>query len=207
MANFTDLTGLAGIALAAAALSSMALVRLPLSKRLSALATGSIFVLLLIPFGTLPLAAYVRGMVGDLSISTLVVLGGVIGRRLGMLPPGASPRRIGSLLLVILAAGALYPLALGAGAYDPYRLGYGEPWFLGLLLALAGIALRLPLVTASISLAVLAWAAGWYESGNLWDYLIDPLLAVYAVIALPFWLFERFRTLRRAGCIREDCRP
>ena len=33
-------------------------------------------------------------------------------------------------------------------------------------------------------LAVLAWAAGWYESGNLWDYLIDPMVAGYAVFAL-----------------------
>jgi hypothetical protein len=200
MANFSDLTGLAGIALAAAAPSSMALARLPLSKRASILATGAVVVLLLIPFGGLPLAGYVRGIVGDLSISTLVVLGVVTGRRFGMLSPGVSPRRVGSLLFLVIAACTLYPLALGVGACDPYRLGYGEPWFLGLLLvfALGGIALRLPLVAASISLAVLAWAAGWYESGNLWDYLLDPMLAAYSVLALAFWLFRWFGFRLRA---------
>jgi hypothetical protein len=52
------------------------------------------------------------------------------------------------------------------------------------MIALASAALRVPLVTLSISLAVLAWSVGWYESGNLWDYLIDPLLAVYSVFVL-----------------------
>jgi len=193
MANFTDLTGLAGIALAVAALSGMVLVHSPLAKRRSAMLAGCVLVLLLVPFGELPLAAYVRGMVGDPSISTLLLLGCVAGRRLGGLPPMDAQRRFGSLLLVVAAACALYPLALGAGAYDPYRLGYGEPWFLGslLALALAGTALRLPLVALSISLAVLAWAAGWYESGNLWDYLIDPLLAVYALPSALFALRRR----------------
>jgi len=193
MATFTDLTGLTGITLAVAALCGMALERLTLSKRLSTLSAGGIFVLLLLPFGELPPAAYVRGMVGDLSITTLLLFVYVSGRRLDGLPPVDSQHRIGSLLLLVLAACALYPLALGATAYDPYRLGYGEPWFLWLLLSLAltGSALRLPLVALSISLAVLAWAMGWYESDNLWDYLIDPALSAYALLALlkaPFGL-------------------
>jgi hypothetical protein len=82
----------------------------------------------------------------------------------------------------------LYPLVLGAAPYDSYRWGYGDPFFLGLLLALAlaGVAWRRPLVTLSISLAVLAWAAGCYESANLWDCLIDPLLSIYGACALLF---------------------
>jgi len=35
----------------------------------------------------------------------------------------------------------------------------------------------------SIALAVAAWSFGWYESTNLWDYLLDPWLAIYALIA------------------------
>lgn len=196
MASFTDMAGLAGIALAAASLSGMALDRLPLSKRLSTLSAGGIFVLLLLPFGELPLAAYVRGMIGDLSITTLLLFGYVSGRRLDCLPPLDSQHRIGSLLLLVLAACILYPLALGATAYDPYRLGYGEPWFMGLLLmlALTGSTLRLPFVALSISLAVLAWAVGWYESSNLWDYLIDPSLSVYALLALLQALIGRQRS-------------
>jgi len=89
-------------------------------------------------------------------------------------------------VLVVLAAAVLYPMALGIGLFDPYRLGYGSSWFLGflLLLALAAWFWRLYWVALSLALAVLAWGIGWYESANLWDYLLDPLLAVYALGAL-----------------------
>lgn len=186
MASFTDLTGLAGVALALAVVVGLALNRLPLAKRVAPVATGAAFVVLLLPVGDLPLAGYVRGMTGDPSIATLLLLGHAAARHAGLLPPLSVARRIGGLLLLVVAAAILYPLALGAAPYDSYRWGYGDPWFLGLLLALAlaAIALRMPLVALSLSLSVLAWAAGWYESGNLWDYLIDPLLVIYAVGAL-----------------------
>jgi hypothetical protein len=44
-----------------------------------------------------------------------------------------------------------------------------------------------------IALAVVAWSAGWYESPNIWDYLLDPWLAIYA-IALEgkhWWVLRR----------------
>ena len=195
MPGFTDLTGLAGIALALAALCVLALRRVLAAQRVAAPAAGLVFVLLLLPLAELPLAAYVRGMIGDLSISTLLLLAYAAARQAGGWPPQDVPRKIGALLLLVLAAAVLYPMALGAAAYDSYRWGYGEPWFLTLLLALAvaGTALRMPFVALSISLAVLAWTLGWYESGNLWDYLIDPTLAVYAYFALPHALFGRRR--------------
>ena len=82
---------------------------------------------------------------------------------------------------------------------DPYRWGYGEPWFLAalLLVAIIGNLSRLPLVAASISLAVLAWAVGWYESTNLWDYLIDPLLCLYALGVTSRPLLSAFAARRK----------
>ena len=193
MAHFTDLSGLAGIALALAMLCHLMPGCRPLGRGAPMAIAGAVFVLLLVPFTELPLAAYVRGMVGDPSITTLVLLGYAVAQRNGVLPGPGTPRRIGGLLLLVLAGCVLYPLALGAAPYDTYRWGYGDPCFLGLLLALAlaGVVWRMPLITLSISLAVLAWAAGWYESGNLWDYLIDPLLTVYALLALPLALWKR----------------
>jgi len=35
-----------------------------------------------------------------------------------------------------------------------------------------------------IALAVLAWSTEWYESRNLWDYLLDPMLFIYAITQL-----------------------
>lgn len=192
MPAFTDLTGLAGVALGLSALCALGLARLPRVRRGPAVL--ALVLLLLVPFGGLPLAAYVRGMVGEPSVGTLLLLGHALARQAGFVAPLSAAGRVAALALPLLAAGVLYPLALGAAAYDSYRWGYGDPYFLGLLFVLAVAATwRLPLVALSIALAVLAWALGWHESGNLWDYLIDPLLVIYALFALPRALF----TLRR----------
>lgn len=194
MPNFTDLTGLAGIALAVAALCGLCARRLWLAQSTLAQCLAVLgAALMLLPFGGLPLAAYVRGMIGDLSITTLLMLAYAVGRRAACFPQADAPRRRASLWLLVLAACTLYPLALGAGSYDPYRWGYGDPYFLLLLLvlALAGRAFRLPLVAPAICLAVLAWVLGWYESSNLWDYLLDPLLSIGAVCGLVWRVLRR----------------
>jgi len=87
---------------------------------------------------------------------------------------------------------------LGAGLFDPYRLGYGSQWLVGVLLviALAAYIRRLTLVALCLALAVLAWVAGWYESTNLWDCLLDPLLAMYAIGALAAHGARKLRTPR-----------
>jgi hypothetical protein len=94
--------------------------------------------------------------------------------------------RYAMMALIALASLALYPMALGIGMYDPYRLGYGSPYFVSvlLLLALAAWIMKYPVIALCISMAFLAWTVGWYESGNLWDYLIDPFVSVYALSAL-----------------------
>jgi len=147
---------------------------------------GTVCVLMLIPLGELPFAAYLRGATGDLSITTLVLTW------CALLRPGyacgsndASNRR-GLLTLVTLVALPLYPLSLGLSAFDPYRLGYGDPQFVAalLLVALAAWIRKHHLIATCISLATLAWTTGWYESGNLWDYLLDPFLSIYALAVI-----------------------
>jgi hypothetical protein len=191
MTNVTDLTGLASVASATAA----SLLLLPgvvrLAKPRQALLLGAVFVLMLIPFSGMPLAAYVRGVTGDLSITALVLLW------CALLRPwcGAANvnNRFALLILITLAALALYPMALGAGAYDPYRLGYGDPQFVAalLLLAFAAWFRKFSLIALCIALATLAWAAGWYESSNLWDYLLDPFVSIYALCAIVIQAVKR----------------
>ena len=187
MITLTDITGLAGLAFATAVLLA------PLAGRAGArvplVVLGSLFVLMLLPLppDNLPFAAYLRGTIGDLSLPTLLLLASTAAVRYGLLQPvltpGASTMRTRiALLLPMAAACLLYPLALGATAYDSYAWGYGEPWFVAALLCaviLAALA-RLPLVAPAIALAVLGWSVGWLESGNLWDYLLDPMLCIYA---------------------------
>ena len=190
MPNFTDLTGLAGIASAMAAF----VLLLPSAKRLArsrlAMLQGVVFAVALIPFDGFPIAAYVRGASGDLSITTMVLLWCALLRPWSKTSHGCavadSSNRRALLALIALAAVVLYPMALGLGAFDPYRLGYGNWVFVTVLLlvALAGWFRRYYPVALCVALAALAWAIGWYESGNLWDYLLDPFVAIYALFAL-----------------------
>jgi hypothetical protein len=176
----TDLTGLAGPALAAAVACTLFARRWPRGAR-AALAIGAA-VLMLVPFGELSPAAYVRGATGDLSIASVaLLLRCLLARR-----PLDARNRLALQMALAFAALALYPLALGLAAFDPYRLGFGDPWLVGALglVALAAWRARLTPLALGIALALLAWAIGWYESGNLWDYLIDPLLSLWAIVAL-----------------------
>ena len=63
----------------------------------------------------------------------------------------------------------------------------------------------LRLLPMLIAVAMLAWAAGLLESTNLWDYLIDPWLAVGAIFqclkVTGRQLLARFR-MAPAGGVR-----
>ena len=184
MFQFTDFTGQAGIAFMLTTLLLPATRRLEKQQR--AMLSVVVFVLALIPFGGLPISAYVRGATGDLSITTLVLLCTAwlnSGKDSSTFAPVWSKGRDTLLLLITLVALLFYPMALGAGLLDPYRIGYGEPLFIVVLLLLALVAWfkESLLVVLCIALSVLAWASGWYESNNLWDYMLDPFLAVYAL--------------------------
>lgn len=203
MPNFTDLTGLAGVAL----LTASALLLLPgiarIAKSRRTLVMVAVFVLLLIPVATLPLAAYMRGMTGDLSITTLVLLCSAQLRPWCGCAEVSDRHRLALLVLVALASLGLYPMALGAGAYDPYQLGYGNlPFMVALLLlALAAWFGGYAMIALCIALATLAWAAGWYESDNLWDYLIDPFVSVYALASLIIVGFKIIRQPHGRGWV------
>lgn len=184
--HLTDITGLASCTLAVVAV----LLSLPgvtrVSNRQRTLLGLVAAILLLVPLGALPAAAYVRGMIGDLSITSVVLLLGVVLRSMCGWPAQNRQERMLLLSGIAVAAVILYPMALGWGYVDPYRLGYGAPWMLGVLFLLAVTAWwgRYPQPALCIALAVLAWGLGWYESTNLWDYLLDPLLALYSIASL-----------------------
>jgi hypothetical protein len=204
MMHFTDITGLAGVALAIVtlALRLRFLARLQLLVKIG-LVTGLVIAAAM-PFDGLSVIEFVRGITGDFSVTTLVlfalylflprpVSGGMANMGAETLlyfrsnfRPSRPPARGKLLMLIVIAALILYPFALGIGTFDPYRLGFGNPWFITVLLAIALVAWyeQFTLIALGISLAVLAWSIGWYESNNLWNYLIDPWVAVYALAAL-----------------------
>jgi len=157
-------------------------------------ATALVFVLLWCPLGAahLPLVAYVRGISSDLSISLVAIAClGMYQRVSGVHLVSDHERKV---LNLVFAAGALflYPLALGWGDWDSYRLGWGAPgmWAALLVVSLVCWGKGLRLLPVLIALGLLAWAAGALESTNLWDYLIDPWIAVGAI----------FQCFKMVGC-------
>ena len=142
----------------------------------------------------LPLATYVRGVVGDLSVVLTLLLWSSV-----LLPSRSAPTSF--KLAIAFISLAFYPLALGLGMIDPYAWGYGS---IGLLAAVLLFALVCGLAgwmrgVWIIALAIIAWAAHWHESANLWDYVLDPLLAIWACITLITVLRTRRREKARSG--------
>jgi hypothetical protein len=142
----------------------------------------------------LPLAAYVRGVTGDLSIVTLLLLW-----TSALLP--AKPTPILFKFAIVLLALSFYPFALGLGMIDPYAWGYGSiALFIGVLtFALVCGLLNWVKGVWIIAIAIIAWAAHWHESANLWDYLLDPFLVIWALLAPLGTLNRRRKEKARSG--------
>lgn len=142
----------------------------------------------------LPLSAYVRGVTGDLSIVTLLLLW-------SSLLPSSKKTPLGFQMLIALLAIFFYPLALGFGMLDPYAWGYGS---IGLLISVIVFAILCGLAGWTkgvwiLSIAIIAWAAHWHESANLWDYLLDPFLAAWALYAIPRAIYLKRREKAQSG--------
>jgi hypothetical protein len=145
-------------------------------------------------FMELPLAAYVRGFTGDLSIVSMLLLWSVL------LPSSKSAPIIFKVSLAVIAL-AFYPFALGLGMIDPYAWGYGAiPFYIGVLAfaVICGLANWNKGVWI-IALAIIAWSVHWHESANLWDYLLDPFLALWSIIALVTVIYRQRRDKARSG--------
>ena len=142
----------------------------------------------------LPLSAYVRGVIGDLSVVSMLLLW-------TSLLPGRKSAPLAFKLAISCIAIVFYPLALGFGMIDPYVWGYGSIlFFIAVLLfaVVCGLANWSKGVWI-IAIAILAWAAHWHESANLWDYLLDPFLAIWGLIAVFGALYRRRRDKARSG--------
>lgn len=138
-----------------------------------------------IPISQLPLATYVRSVTDDLAISTLVLLAWVALTRLGLLQPLGCAQRVQLLLVFIVLSLLLYPATLGLTYLDPYRWGFNPRPMIVLVavLALLMLWLRNTLVVVMLALGTLAFALRLKPSENYWDYLLDPLLTGYCLVA------------------------
>ena len=183
-----------GLLTLAAVATGLRVQRYPVNARIAVMLAAALAVFA--PFGDLSAAAYVRGVTGDLSLATLVLAGaacvaGLTGRT------AIGPRDLRALSwLVASAAAFLYPFALGWTRFDPYALGYGSIGFVSalLLVTVAAWRFRRNVVVLIVIAAALAYLVGAYESRNLWDYLIDPVASLYAIVCLLAAALDRARS-------------
>jgi len=142
--------------------------------------------LVIAPLESLSPAGYLRGITGDMSVTTLFLAASAASVRLGGRALIGSGERLALFRGLVVVAVLLYPFALGLTFFDVYALGYGSTALVSLLLltTLAAWNAGYVAVVTLILLAALAYLGHAGESRNLWDYLVDPLACGYALMRL-----------------------
>ncbi len=184
MIPFTSLTGLLehAVILSAITLSFTKILTFKFRLFIFILA----FMITWIPVNGLYIAGYSRGAVGDLSLSTMILISIYILRSLFGLKLFQFDKAWLPACLVFFTGIFFYPLALGLVMVDPYGMSYNPRVLSIFLFAIALIAwyLKNYLTVVCICAAVTGYIFRIFESDNLWDYILDPVIFIIAVIYL-----------------------
>ena len=158
----------------------LAFVRPDASFKVRMAATLMILPLVVYPFTYGPVW-WLRGLTGDLSITSIVLLAFAIAEKLSGKAMFAGDERLWLYRAIALVGLVFYPLALGIGQFDPYALGYDAYLAYALLvLALLLFWQHFYHIAGLLLVVVLAWNIQLLSSPNLWDYLLDPFVFFYA---------------------------
>lgn len=194
--SLSTIIGIGGHALLLSACILRLACALNLRKNYSHTLAITFLIAALIPIGTLSAAQVTRGIFGDLSITSIILLGYFL-----ILPMTSREVSRQLFALVVIAGVMFYPAALGLGMIDPYQWGYLNTYrgievpmiFLASLVALllAAGAMKNSLIMLCITMALGAYMLGTMESRNIWDYLIDPLVFIYGLVSITIHLIQR----------------
>lgn len=146
-------------------------------------------IVLIVPIAGVSLAGHLRGLWGDPSIVTFLLL------FLYTVRPSSLPNRPRLSTCVLVSLFVMLPLYLPLFLLNPnvpvdlYAIGWHPKW---ILIAIAVITLgcvmmrrMAPRWTNIIAIAFIASSVDLMESDNLWDYLVDPaLLFTIAFLAI-----------------------
>jgi hypothetical protein len=129
----------------------------------------------------LSLAAYMRSVIGQLSITTILVLAFMTLSRLRLLTRISGAKTLQIVAIYGTLGLSLYPASMGLTQFDPYRLGYDPELLLALAAICAGtlIAMQNHHGAWLFALATMAYLADLQASDNYWDYLLDPFLVLF----------------------------
>ena len=166
-----------------------------------ALAFGT-FVLALLPLAELSLAQYLAGIFGNLSVTSIVLLGLYLAQRCEIfsLPESLSADLPRLYFIVGISAVVLYPTALGLTNIDLYAAGYYPVILAPLMLSIISLSLwkHWHFLASIFGLVFLAYGLNVFESDNLWDYFMDPLLSIFCLVQFSKVLPDLIRGLNKS---------
>jgi hypothetical protein len=187
--SLSTIIGISGHALLLTAIVMRLAYALKLRKSHGYILAAVLLLITLIPIDDLSAAHITRGIFGDLSVTSLILL-----LRFIILPQASTEKSRELFFLVVIAGIMFYPAALGLGMLDPYQWGYLNSYrgvevpivFLSILvgLLLIAVAKNNTLITLCITMALAAFTLQALESRNIWDYLIDPLVVTFGLVSL-----------------------
>ncbi|MEH6345289.1 MAG: hypothetical protein V7785_09400 [Bermanella sp.] len=128
-----------------------------------------------------------RGLLGDLSFASLLMLGSYL---LTIMKKNRASNASSFNLLVIIMAVVLYPTSLGYSHFDMYSIGFASDeaykYLVTVIAAIGIIAWYVGYAQIAIwlTLSLLAHGLGLFESNNLWNYLLDPLVVIACFISV-----------------------
>ncbi|MCZ6640268.1 MAG: hypothetical protein O7F71_01720 [Gammaproteobacteria bacterium] len=158
------------------------------------IAAGGLF----IPINEVSLIVQLKGVFADLSLTSVTLL--ISWPLLRVTNNSFNTSELTWLCAVIsILALLLYPMALGVGPYDPYILGYQPVVLLTLAAALGIVAVQKKcwMSAATVVVVLLGYWLRVLPSQNLWDYLLDPILVIFAISYLLHRAY-RLRIWRRS---------
>ena len=161
----------------------------------------AIAILCLLPISGLSLFMYPRGVIGDLSMTTKVYIVAWLIFRLGG-PKIVNGQETNFLFKTMAGVGVIfYPLSLGLTSFDPYSAGFSASILTIWTVIATAYGLRKGYYIFSVAMLTALWGylLGLMESDNLFDYLFDPLLFLYAVYFTCATLIGSRKTNKTAG--------
>jgi hypothetical protein len=165
------------------------------SRKTITIVIFSMLGLAILPINDLILLAYIRAVLADLSITSMIMLSILIASSYSgqQYIKSHEQHLLGNSLLV--GALILYPLGLGLTPYDTYASGYGSPmFFTGLLIFVAYLFWKKVFFVLGLLLtAIMAYLFNALPSDNLWDYLLDPWIII-VIISRRGYSLARTRT-------------
>ncbi len=143
--------------------------------------------IIVLPLSDWLLIEFSRGLLTELSIASVLMLGTYL---LSILKVKRPTNDTSFNLFILMFAILLYPASLGMGMFDPYALGFAShAYYDYLVLGVAAIGILAAYIGYKqlalwLTLSCIAHGFHIYESNNLWNYLLDPFAVIAALVSL-----------------------